>query len=139
MTKKESVIVAKENKREFRVVVPAECGADKIHVDTTDYETGAKRCDYAIRVTPSRKQFFYYIELKGNDVIKAAKQLAATIQNRRADYNGYEHKEAWVIGGGWRPAANTQFQVQQRVVEKFGFKLQYKTNMCEIFLVGKVG
>ena len=129
MAKKERLIVVRENNRQFSVVVPYYSDADKYHIDTLDYETGVKRCDYAIRVTPTHKRFFYYIELKGNDVIKAAKQLVSTVEKRESDYKGYAHKEAWIISGGWHPAINTQFQIQQGKLRKFGFDLKYKTKI----------
>ena len=138
MSSKERSIVVKENNRQFEVVVPKKSDADKIHIDTEDYETGQKRSDYAIRVTPTCKQFFYYVELKGSDVIKAAKQLVATAGKRKSDYNGYEQREAWVISGGWNPAVNTQFQVQKRIISKFKFELKHSTKKQVISLMGKV-
>ena len=138
MSSKERSIVVKENNRQFVVVVPQKSDADKIHIDTGNCETSMKQCDYAIRVTPTRKQFFYYVELKGNDVVEAAKQLVATAGKRKSDYDGYEQREAWVISGGWCPAVNTQFQVQQRMIRKFGFELKHKTRAQIISLMGKV-
>ena len=138
MAMKERSIVVSENRRQFTVVVPIRSDADIIHVDTADYETGVKRCDYAIRVTPTRKQVFYYVELKGNDVIRAAKQLVSTVEKRKSDYAGYMQKEAWVISGGWRPAVNTQFQIQRGKIKKLGFELKHKTKAHTISLMGKV-
>lgn len=138
MSSKESSIVVKENNRQFVVVVPKNCDADSIHIDIGNCETGMKRCDYAIRVTPTRKQFFYYVELKGSDVVEAAKQLVATAGSRKSDYDGYEEREAWVISGGWSPAVNTQFQVQKRIISKFKFELKHSTKKQVISLMGKV-
>lgn len=135
MKKKTHVIVVKENNRRFSVVVPLKSDADKCHIDTQDYETGEKRCDYAIRVTPTSKRFFYYVELKGNDVIKAARQLVSTVEKQQSDYKDYECKEAWIISGGWNPAISTRFQFLQRSLKKFGFELKYKTNEHTIYHV----
>lgn len=138
MSSKEHPIVVKENNRQFVVIVPQKCDADKVQVDTADFETGVKRCDYAIRVTPTHKQFFYYVELKGNDILKAAKQLVSTVEMRKSDYAGYLQKEAWVISGGWCYAVNTQFQKYRRIIKKFGFELQHMTGTHTISLIGKV-
>ena len=138
MSAKQRSIVVSENNRQFEVIVPRKCDADKVHIDTADYETGVKRCDYAIRVTPTHKQFFYYVELKGSDVIKAAKQLVSTIEKRKTDYAGYVQKEAWVICSKWRPAVNTQFQKYDRTIRRFGFKLQHRNATHTISLIGKV-
>lgn len=138
MSTKERLIVVKENNRQFVVVVPQKSDANKFQVDTEDYETGLKRCDYAICITPTHKQFFYYVELKGNDVIKAAKQLVSTVEKRKSDYAGYAQKEAWVISGGWRPAVNTQFQIQRVKIKKLGFELRHMTRTHTISLIGKV-
>lgn len=137
LSKKRSIVV-KENNRQFEVIVPRKCDADKVHIDTVDLETGVKRCDYAIRVTPTHKQFFYYVELKGNDILKAAKQLVSTVEMRKSDYAGYMQKEAWVISGGWRFAVNTQFQVYKQIIRKFGFELRHMTKTHAISLLGKV-
>ena len=138
MSAKQRSIVVSENNRKFEVIVPRKCDADKVHIDTADYETGVKRCDYVIRVTPTHKQFFYYVELKGNDIQKAAKQLVSTVETRKSEYGGYKQKEAWVIGGGWRPAMGTQFQRYDRIIRKFGFRLWYSTDTHTISLIGKV-
>ena len=138
MSAKQRSIVVSENNRQFEVIVPRKCDADKVHIDTVDCETGLKRCDYAIFITPTHKQFFYYVELKGNDVIKAAEQLVSTVEKRKSDYAGYAQKEAWVISGGWRPAVNTQFQIQRVKIKKFGFELRHMTRTHTISLIGKV-
>lgn len=138
MSSKGRSIVVKENNRQFVVVVPKKCDAEKVHIDTEDYETGVKRCDYAIRVTPTNQQFFYYVELKGSNVIQAAKQLVATAGKRKSDYEKYAQREAWVISGGWCPAVNTQFQVQQGKIRQFGFALKHKTRTQTISLIGKI-
>ena len=138
MSAKQRSIVASENSRKFEVIVPRKCDADKVHIDTADYEPGLKRCDYAIRVTPTHKQFFYYVELKGNDILKAAEQLVSTIEKRKSDYAGYMQKEAWVISGGWRPTVDTQFQKYGRIIRKFGFRLWHSTATHTISLIGKV-
>lgn len=131
-------IVVKENNRQFEVVVPCKCGAQKIQIDTKDFETGKQRCDYAICITPTRKQVFYFVELKGSDVVKAARQLVATAESRKQLYKGYVHKEAWVISGGWCPAVNTQFQVEGRKLAKLDIVLKHATKKYTSNLLGKV-
>ena len=79
MAMKERSIVVSENRRQFTVVVPIRSDADIIHVDMADYETGVKRCDYAIRVTPTRKQVFYYVELIAPQEIRLQRN---TTENR---------------------------------------------------------
>lgn len=139
MSARQRSIVVSENNRQFEVIVPRKCDADKVHIDTADYEPELKRCDYAIRVTPTHKQFFYYVELKGNDILKAAKQLVTTVETRKSEYDGYKRKEAWVIGGGWCLAVNTQFQKYGRIIKKkFRFELQYMTRTHTVSLIGKV-
>lgn len=138
MPMKTRSIVVKENNRQFEVVVPSKCAAEKIQIDTKDYETGQQRCDYAICITPARKQFFYFVELKGSDVVKAARQLVATAESKKTLYKGYRQKEAWVISGGWCPAVNTQFQVQGRKLAKRDIFLKHATKKHTSNLVGKV-
>lgn len=125
-TKKRSIVV-KENNRQFVVLVPANCDAEKIQIDTKDFETGKQRCDYAICITPTCKQLFFFVELKGSDILKAARQLVATAESQKTLYKGYVQKEAWVISGGWRPAISTQYQVQERKLKKLDFVLKHAT------------
>ena len=48
MSAKQRSIVVSENNRKFEVIVPRNCDADTVHIDTANYEPGLKRCDYAI-------------------------------------------------------------------------------------------
>ncbi|MGN0888231.1 MAG: hypothetical protein ACI4UY_05035 [Kiritimatiellia bacterium] len=127
-------IVVTENYRSFSVST-VDGTSDSVHIDAPGFANLPNRCDYAVRVSPTRPKHFFFVELKGNDVVKAARQLVCTIENLSAMYAGYTKKEAWVISGGWRPAISTAFQVEGAKAKKYGFDLKYRTRLMQIDLV----
>lgn len=139
-TRKERIheIVVHEHNREFRVIVPGYCReAERIHIDTSEYKPGEKRCDYAILIAPLCQQFFFYVELKGNHTLEAAKQLLETARNNKKQHTGYCHKEAWIVDGG-RFIATTQYQCIQRNLKELGFVLRRTTKKQERDLRGEL-
>lgn len=126
-------VVVTENKRSFSVLTFLH-DSDVVHVDAPEFARLQNRCDYAIRVSPSDSKHFFFVELKGNDVVKAAKQLICSIENLTPLYRDYGKREAWVISGGWRPAVSTSFQVQSAKARKHGFMMKHRTHTMEIDL-----
>ena len=126
-------VVVTENSRSFSVVT-TDFASDSIHIDTSEFASLPSRCDFAVRVSSSMPKHFFFAELKGNDVIKAAKQLVCTIEKLTALYKAYAHREAWVISGGWRPAVMTSFQIQRAKALKFGFDLKHRTRTMTVDL-----
>lgn len=134
MRRSQSKISVSENNRRFEVVVNRGCGADWVHIDDPAYAHLARRCDYAIRVSPGNPRHFFFVELKGNDVIKAAEQLEYTVANLKAMYSAYASRQAWVIAGGFRPAVQTRWQVLQRKMKACGFKMFHQTKSWSVDL-----
>lgn len=133
MDRKVKKVVVTENNRSFSVAT-TDLAADSIHIDAPEFYTLPCRCDFAIRVSSLFPKQFFFTELKGNDVIKAAKQLVCTIENLAVLYEPYAHREAWVISGGWRPAVSTAFQIQRAKAHKHGFELKHRTHSIQIDL-----
>ena len=83
----ESPVAVSEEGRTFRVVVSGERRPNVVHIDAAPYVSLLKsRCDYAVEVfgdTP--KQVFFFVELKGGDVLKALDQLVYTAEHLK-DY-----------------------------------------------------
>lgn len=133
MSTKPRLLRVLENNRDFAVYTTAS-DADALHIDSTDYAESCSRCDYAIRVSPLNPRHFFFVELKGNDVVKAAKQLVCSIEHLKSLYKDYSIRQAWVISGGWRPAVKTSFQIQKAKAKKHNFLLQHRTRSMTVDL-----
>lgn len=121
-----SVSVSEEN-RTFTVVVPGRCQPKKIHIDTEPFVKILKRrCDYAVEVfRDSQKQVFFFVELKGGDVLKAAEQLAYTAEHlddykHLLDYRPFAIRHACIVASYIR-VPTTRFQCYIARVERCGF------------------
>ena len=129
----ESVV---EKGRSFTVRVEGDRKPVKMHIDGGDFIRLLKnRCDYAIEVFPDAPfKAFFFVELKGEDVLKAAQQLLSTIENLNAyrhilDYTKFRKQFACIVSSkGPVPAITTRYQVIDRKIQSFGFeKLRCKT------------
>ena len=119
----------KENGREFVLEVSGGRIPDAIHVDDNPYtELLKSRCDYAIEVFHDEpKRAFFFVELKGEDVLKAAEQLVYTAEHLQdyrhlMNYKPYAKRLACIVAThGMIPAISTRYQVCQTRMEKCGF------------------
>lgn len=75
-TLKSKSIKVKENKMSFTVLNPKQVKVIKVRVDDCLIKK-TKRCDYLFDI--DSKNVIHYVELKGRDVEKAAKQLRSTL------------------------------------------------------------
>lgn len=126
----------KENGREFVLVVPCRRKPDAIHIDDKPYtELLKSRCDYAIEVFHDEpKRAFFFVELKGEDVLKAAEQLVYTAEHLQSyshlmDYKPYTMRFACIVAAhGMVPSITTRYQACQKHLERCGFaNLKCKT------------
>lgn len=126
----------KENGRECVIEIPGDRKPDKIHIDDKPYtELLKSRCDYAIEVFHDEpKRAFFFVELKGEDVLKAAEQLVYTaehLQNYRhlIDYKLYAKRWACIVAThGMMPAILTRYQKYEAQLKRCGFQaLKCKT------------
>lgn len=131
--------VVSENNRRFEVISDVSTRPVTIHVDSSVFRHLKKRCDYAIQVDPVCPKWFFFIELKGNDVIKAAQQLEYTIANTLDLYHDYDNREAWVIAGGGHYIITTAFQLEKKKVMRWGFDLKYQTRQKTVDVTSNVG
>lgn len=122
-----SVSVSEES-RTFTVVIPGRCQLKKIHIDTEPFVKILKRrCDYAVEVfRDSQKQVFFFVELKGGDVLKAAEQLAYTAEHlddykHLLDYQPFAIRHACIVASYIR-VPTTRFQCYIARVERCGFE-----------------
>lgn len=130
-----------ENGREFVIEVPGGQKPDEIHIDGKPYaELLKSRCDYAIEVFHDKpKLAFFFVELKGEDVLKAAEQLVYTAEHLQdyrhlIDYKPYAKRWACIVAThGMIPAISTRYQVCQARMEKCGFApLKCKTRKMRV-------
>ena len=118
-----------EENRTFTVVVPGRCQPKKIHIDTEPFVKILKRrCDYAVEVfRDSQKQVFFFVELKGGDVLKAAEQLAYTAEHlddykHLLDYRPFAIRHACIVASqGLKPSITTRYQVWLARLKKCDF------------------
>ena len=72
------IIVFTENKKTIRFKNPDQEEYIKVHIDGEAIKEG-ERCDYLL--TSGNEKEEYFIELKGENIVKATSQLKTTIQN----------------------------------------------------------
>lgn len=90
-------IVAQENKRRYILQNPSGKKICRIQIDgcVISSTSKSKKCDYLIVVCKSEaenqenhSEDFYFIELKGKDLIRAVEQLTETIQHFQSGISG---------------------------------------------------
>lgn len=127
--RKESSVSATEENRTFRVVVPGGRQPDKVHIDAPPFVSRLKsRCDYAIEVFADKpKKAFFFVELKGEDVHKAIKQLAYTAEHLAdyrdlLDYRQFAVRHACIVASrGPQPSITMGYQKCKTKIERCGF------------------
>lgn len=126
----------KENGREFLIEVSGGRKPNKIHIDDNPYAKLLKsRCDYAIEVFHDEpKQAFFFVELKGEDVLKAAEQQVYAAEHLQdychlMDYTPYAKRFACIVATrGMSPSILTRYQKYEARLKKCGFEaLKCKT------------
>lgn len=140
-----TVISVEENSKRFTVSVLNGERPSKVRIDAKPFADLLKcRCDYAIKV--SEEEVFFFVELKGADVVKAAEQLAYTIENLNVyrhllDYSPYKSRHACIVSShGMKPAISTRYQVYKRRIEncKFQVKCKVRQLTAKVNAVGAV-
>lgn len=134
---KTKTCVARENGRECIVTVSGSRRPDKIHIDAMPFTKLLKRrCDYAIQVfseTPQRA--FFFVELKGGHVEKAAKQLLYTIEHLNEykdllDYIPYDKRYACIVASCMPPT--TQVKAVLEKIKARNFVVYRKSRQLSI-------
>lgn len=140
-----AVVSVEENSMRFTVSVLNGEMPSKVRIDAKPFVDLLKcRCDYAIKV--QGKGVFFFVELKGADIVKATEQLAYTIENLNAyrhllDYSPYKSRHACIVSShGMKPAISTRYQVYKRRIEncKFQVKCKVRQLTAKVNAVGAV-
>lgn len=126
----ETRIAVGENGRIFEAVISGDCQPVKIHIDAEPYRSQLeRRCDYAIQICPHDTRAFFFVELKGTDVLKAAEQLLYSVECLQSLYQAYNvSRTACIVAScGPKPAISTRYQMYRAKLESRGFRLVCKT------------
>ena len=125
----DKIIVFTENKKTIRFKNPDQDEYIKVHIDGEAIKEG-ERCDYLL--TSGNEKEEYFIELKGENIVKAASQLKTTIQNV-GEFT--ENRNSYIICTNVAPALTTKIQqFKQEFYKKFSAKLEVKSRKLEISL-----
>lgn len=124
-----TVLSLRENGREFVLEVSGGRRPDVVHVDEDPYtKLLACRCDYAVEVFhDDPRRAFFFVELKGDDVVRAAEQLAYTAEHlcdyrNLMDYGRYAKRYAFIVAShGTKPSILTRYQVCEARMKRCGF------------------
>jgi len=119
--------VAKENGKEFRIENLASHQVCRLEVDGCYIDNDNKvKCDYAFLICQSSELIL--VELKGNDVVHAVKQIVETykeLKNSGSSFSGF------IVSSSVPKATESRFRkLQDEVQNKFGFlikKVHHKT------------
>ncbi len=123
------IIVFTENKKTIRFKNPDQEEYIKVHIDGEAIKEG-ERCDYLL--TSGNEKEEYFIELKGENIVKATSQLKTTIQNV-GEFT--ENRNSYIICTNVAPALTTKIQqFKQEFYKKFSAKLEVKSRQLEISL-----
>ena len=129
VSRRQTSVSVSEESRTFTVVVPGDCQPRRVRIDAEPYIRILKRrCDYAIEVFHDPpKQVFFFVELKGGDVLKAVEQLAYTAEHLNdykhlIDYRPFAIRHACIVASqGLKPSITTRYQVWQARLTKCDF------------------
>lgn len=123
------IIVFTENKKTIRFKNPDQEEYIKVHIDGEAIKEG-ERCDYLL--TSGNEKEEYFIELKGENIVKATSQLKTTIQNV-GEFT--ENRNSYIICTNVAPTLTTKIQqFKQEFYKKFSAKLEVKSRQLEISL-----
>jgi hypothetical protein len=125
------IATCSEHSRSFSVSAPRCWELEKTLIDgglVTDQII--KRCDYAISARNGKdRRYFFYVELKGADLLKAISQLESTINNLGSLSDGYQEKHARAVCSRIIPFVISTAQVSvARFKRKYGVQLKWHSN-----------
>jgi len=122
LTSKNKIFTFKEQRSELVLKNTDEVNSTKVHVDGCEITNGL-RCDYLHLA----KEIEFYIELKGQDLFHAMKQLESTI-NVLSTKNKQQKRVCYIICTR-SPLFSTQIQeYDRRFRKKFNSKLVIKSS-----------
>ena len=125
-TTSESNIKFEENKSKITFSNKSKKKCLKVDVDGGVYPKGGKklRCDKLL--VEMEKLRFYFVELKGEDIEHAIKQLDGSIRDSKLNPNCSQEKMAFVVGKNHFPTASALVQGWMKKFKKFGAVLEIK-------------
>lgn len=114
---RKKIIVSDENNKEHRAINHDKDQVRQYRIDKYVIKSEAdKKCDYLL--LDDNKQHAYFIELKGNDIAEAYRQINNTISTLRHNIKGYEC--LYRIVHSRRPAVNNS--IEREIRKKFAGK-----------------
>ncbi len=119
---------AEENGRSFTLQNESKCIVKKWAIDKVVFKDRIdERCDYLILVHKKIEKVYYWIELKGSDVVKACKQILNTIH--QIEVEGRVHEARIVSSKTPAPALRDITYIKlDNQMRKFGGCLKTYTN-----------
>lgn len=122
----DSNIKFEENKSQITFSNKSRKKCLKVNVDGGVYPKGAKdlRCDKLLVEKENLR--FYFVELKGEDIEHAIKQLASSVNNSKLNPDCSQDKIAFAVGKNHFPTASSLIQGWMKKFKKFGATLEIK-------------
>lgn len=119
-----SLFIIKDKKAEYRVKNKNKKEACTIQIDEGLINSNdTKKCDYGLCIDDNR---FFLIELKGNDLSQACKQLLSTLNYMQSHYSNYDYFCRIVLSSSNFPYPSSYKKLLG--VLKNPNKLRYKTH-----------
>ncbi|MEM9272431.1 MAG: hypothetical protein AAGA80_05635 [Cyanobacteria bacterium P01_F01_bin.143] len=130
---KDPKISLKENKSQFILINDCQKDIYKTQVDGC-LNIKERKCDYLLTVEDNELYIEIYVELKGNKVDYAIKQLEATIKNLAQ--NNYIKKYCYVVStkGTGTPGMKKIEDIKRRFDKQYNATLKIKSKKCEQLL-----
>ena len=134
------IVVCSEKGRSFELQHPKGWQSEKIKIDgglISGNET--EKCDYAITIiNNSDKNYLFFIELKGHDLMKAISQLESTInQLITTHFSNFPDRQAHAVCSRIIPNVTTSAQVAAvRFKKKYGFLLKWHSQKGIVSIKG---
>ena len=122
----ESNIKFEENKSQITFSNKSRKKCLKVDVDGGVYPKGGRnlRCDKLL--VEKEKLHFYFVELKGEDIEHAIKQLASSINDSKLNPDCTQDKVAFAVGKNHYPTASALIQGWMKKFKKMGATLDVK-------------
>ena len=129
---KNKIVIAKENKRIFRINNESRFTINKVTVDGC-YILNGRKCDYLFEIIDNEIKNVFYVELKGKDIEHALDQLETTLKHCISIHKKFD-RSCYIVASRV-PKTTTSTQKQKKEFKrKNGVMLYIDTKQKEVFV-----
>ncbi len=118
-----------ENGRSFTLINESKFIIKKWAIDKKVFKNRTeKRCDYLLFVERRKVNIYYWIELKGEDINEAYKQILSTVSNVNIEQTAVQHARVIATKNRTPDIRNKEYFKLEEIVRKSGGKIIVRIN-----------